>query len=356
MARKREDHSNEYYFNKINKEDLSGSDVKKILDFSDDFFNDSIIRFREIFKKKLSGYSFKKENSNRYDLKKEWNGLFLALLQSLQYHPNYNRHKDKKHYSFEGLYQYNQKLVEGVNKYLDNDLKEFIKWHPAYKAVQEQVSLFQDLENNLEEIIFYINTMPDIAKVEGLIELNKYLGSIKAHIIYCYTDYLTRNSIHENNISKEKSAIKNIAFSQNLEGLLLEILVKLIGKEITIEDLNNTKEGNLISNDILTDLDYISKLKLEYLEVKEKIKNSSENKKIIQKVKAVLDENNQNEKLLIMWLEQALVNMKLNLLEDPELKGRLKVMDTILSNYDASKGLRNLNTGGGIKKINDIDN
>ncbi len=245
------------------------------------------------------------KDGKSYKFKASWNGLLATLIQ-LADHSQYDNRKEQ--YTLDGYFEYINALTRSIDLYLNDMDQAMVKTHGTYSQAVLEQQLYEQVIQQLGSITNQISMMPASLRFQTLAGVHELLKPISSHMAQKHSGYLIEKSIYK---QKESASMNETSFQEGLEEYLVSLLcVKMMGQNGIEEPYNMEVAGStLLEQFVLGNLSGAEIKGMETLinRTREDMLEMTTIKPILEKVMAVLDEENQMEKLVGHWIEETLL-------------------------------------------------
>ncbi len=292
----------------LNHEELTPEDFAKILLTDPKTVKNQIKRFCDLNHEEFSIEDFK--NKGKYIFPPEWHGLLLTLLAATGYHSEFDK-RSKQELTIENYLNYTDKLLEGIDQYIDETTRNEVALHPLYARAKVERELYQQIEKKLQSAISTIGMMPAQLRFNVLSGIHQALDSWKLHLVQLYTSHMIEEAMNKRN-NKETNMDESLELT--LEGLLVLYLKKNMKMAHVSVELNSLIEDtveeqdffNALFNELVMDRwksETNELIEKQTKAVQDQIRSIPSNKEILEKVKSVLEESKPKEKQVLHWIE-----------------------------------------------------
>lgn len=244
-----------------------------------------------------------------YKFKAPWNGLLTTLVEVAGL-PQYDKRKDQ--HSLEGHLEHLNVLIKGIDIYLEKADQAFVKSHGTYQQAELELKLFDSVLHRIGRVANQVGMMPPSLRFQTLAGINQALEIVPSHIAHKHSSYMIEKHLNEREAKEgDASSVYETSFQEDLEEYLVSLLHKrLQGQEGIEESYNMLVTGStLLEQLVLGNLSGMEAKGVEALvkQTRENLLEQPEIKQTLQKVAAVLDQENTTDQVVLSWLEELML-------------------------------------------------
>lgn len=296
---------------KLNQEDITSSDLAKIIGMSDRSVRNMIEKFCKS-NEEFSIDDFKEKGA--FNFKSNWNGIFTVLMEMTQL-PQYDKRQTQ--WTLEEEMDLNEVLLNGIENYLSDEDKFLIKNQIIYRETTLLNDLYDSLFERIGLMASVLSMMPIHLRMTTLAGFNEVLKN--------YPQFLTQKSVaFMIGLSQGKKQREELAqgkeveinFDNSLESYLKKILkMKMQGKDIK-DELSPMHSEEEMKEALFKEfvMDNLTPVEIEGLrELIEKARNDikavPQFEKTMDKVKGALDPEDHYDMMILRWIEGTMIQL-----------------------------------------------
>lgn len=288
----------------LNKADIGTDEMAEVIGITDRSVRDILNKLCDKYKE-LNIQDFKLGKS--YKFKAAWNGLLTTLLVVTNL-PQYDKRKNQ--YSLEGHLDHLEELIKAIDENLNEIDQGIVKTHSTYQQAELELKLYDSLLHRIGRITNQVGMMPPSLRFQTLAGINQVLEHVPSHIAHKHSSYLIENHLYKKH-TKETNEINETAFQEDLEEYLVTLLSLRLQGQKGIEETHNIEVvgSTLLEQLVLGNLSGIEAEGIDALVTKTRddLLEQPKIKETLQKVSAVLDQENKVDQLVLHWIEELLL-------------------------------------------------